>query len=124
MTHPFTDTYIQMAKAAEEIQAMRPDLEDYQLGDWFQGDQGPELYDRCTGYMGETPAFLPRLDQLLGMLGEPEKFIVKAADSTTTDDIVVNWEYRDIKDWHQLAIIMVMREKYGKVWRGGAWVKA
>lgn len=128
MSHPFSETYISMARAAEEIQAMRAESEampadeqEYQLGDWFHGDHGPELFDRSTGYMGEHPVWLPLLHQLLGMLGNPDVFMDLAEDFN--HDWVTHFEEAR-KDWHELALSLVMREKYGKRWDGKAWVKS
>lgn len=104
-----------MAKAAEEIQAMRtypsidrPKVSNYLDGDWYLDLRSDVC---CSGTYEEdlldVAVWLPRLDQILGMLAHPSDFhFVKGAD------------------FHELAIKWVMREKYGKVWRDGAWLQA
>lgn len=94
MTHPFTPTYIAMAKAAEEIQAMRthspsdrPTFSNYELGDWFIEQRVGQVV--CLGdsyayddggicqseYSGEEEypqAWLPRLDQLMRLWADSQ----------------------------------------------------
>jgi hypothetical protein len=94
METPFTHTYIAMATAAEEIQAMRPNAHDIDIGKWNPphpgigsffykiGSRGPEFrvlsWDNDTeswmvgAYSEDESEFtwLPRLDQLLGLWDE------------------------------------------------------
>lgn len=182
MSHPFSETYIAMAKAAEEIQAMRPDVDVFEIGDFFVtltdfwednygGEIKPERYPKnrngwdvgrqiesagnvnCVGsylrfekendYQDKThPAnitgiewaadlldrrlvtWIPRLDQLLVMLGGPNDFrweAIQAEDGGSTGWI--HFKDCDVLDWHELALTVVMREKHGKTWRDGQWVK-
>lgn len=116
MTHPFTPTYISMSKASEEIQAMRLDEDAYQLGDWFLGDYGPELLDRSTLGTGESPPWLPRLDQLLGMAFDKTSPTYAAQLHGLADDL------SDGADWYE-TLLMVIMGKCGKTWRDGQWVK-
>lgn len=123
MNHPFTATYIQMAKAAEEIQAMRADEEDYILGDWFRGDQGAELFDRSTGYLGQSPSWLPLLHQLLGMIGDVVTWQSLMMDIQATDLLLRPYWPNGKADWHEVALRAVMLKKYSKVWTGTEWVR-
>jgi hypothetical protein len=126
MTHPFTPEYISMAKAAEEIQAMRPIEEEYPEGDWYS--TGSSIYlshdDRDYGpdIRKEGEAWLPRLDQLLGMLGNPFDF-ARYLRGLSYEEVNIE-ETGECRDWHELALSGVMREKYGKVWTGTEWRKA
>jgi len=145
MKHPFSEAYIPMVMAAAEIQAMRAEAEVFFLGDWFRGDYGPELYDRSTLYIGESSAWLPLLDQLLNMLPPfypPARManpFLSAEGSGQMGSIITPPQYHnrfeqvaaltkkyrldDIDDEHELALCVVMREKFGKVWRDGKWQK-
>lgn len=141
MTHPFTPTYILMAKAAEEIQAMRiysppnnPMYSNYELGDViingdpeyvaflgdisFDQEEARMELDEWSGEPVYPRAWIPRLDQLLGMLGAPDEFMQAAASVGR----LVTGRYNDFKDWHELALAVVMLEKYGKTWNGEEWV--
>lgn len=127
MNHPFTDTYIAMAKAADEIQAMRPNDESYGNGDFVCGEEGIDVLAHAAEYW-VTPisAWLPRLDQLLGMLGNYRDF-----DQAMERQAEAHPEYGGyyakvygITDWHELSLAVVMFEKFGKTWDGKAWVKA
>lgn len=137
MNHPFTPTFILQAKAAEEIQAMRPDGRGYQDGDAFASGKTANWIGEYLQREGETPyaigygdeevpaypdAWLPRLDQLLGMLGGPEK-LYEAVTMTDISGDQREFDYQLIgADWHELALGVVMREKFGKTWREGKWV--
>lgn len=124
MTHPFTPTYIAMARAAEEIQAMRPMKERFEDGDWALTDEVEVAAEVeggiLTRYDGIVQAWLPRLDQLLGMLGSPDFFMGLAEDFN--HDWVEHFE-NERDDWHELALAVLMKEKHGKQWRKGEWVK-
>lgn len=133
MSHPFTPEYIRMARAAEEIQAMRtfpavdkPNHSNFEDGDWYLERGRDEI--SCLGSyeeeQQEPEAWLPLLHQLLGMLGGPMAFIQEVADVTVSEDVILNlrWE-RFESDWHELALAVVMREKFGKRWDGKGWVK-
>lgn len=135
MTHPFTPTYIAMAKAAKEIQAMKvgvrwcPDhneevyyhheMEDYTCDSGTDGPYGG------SWHTPDKPIFLPPLDQLLGMLGKPENAVAAMVGATHEHDIEFNSYAIPFKDdWHELTLAVVMREKYGKTWDGKGWAKA
>jgi hypothetical protein len=129
MKHPFTHTYIQMARAAEEIQAMRPNgprpwdaMED---GDYLEM-RGEIFVAASREALFGTFVWLPRLDQLLGMLGKPIMLLTYAAYADPDQDNIpafTEYYYR-FEDWHELALAIAMRRLHGKVWRDGAWVKA
>lgn len=117
MNHPFTPTYISMAKAAEEIQAMRSmglTSGDYADCDLLGVFIWPLPSDAEEGDRHDSDPWLPRLDQLLGMLGAPRR---------AQESIIYAVEMNEppFVEWHELAIASVMREKYGKVWRDGVW---
>jgi hypothetical protein len=133
MTHPFTEKFIAMAKAAEEIQAMRSQFD---MGDVILVGDKPEFlggtFLAIKGYptqpkMDDWTVFaicggwIPRLDQLMGMLGTVGDFerYLRGLDY----DSVIDEEGGEYHEWHQLAIILVMREKFGKAWDGEKWVK-
>jgi hypothetical protein len=137
--HPFTPTFIAMARTAEEIQAMRPDGTGYSDGDAIlEGDavawageyqardlQGGRLIRICWGDDEEIVqplAWLPRLDQLLGMLGDVSAFGNKAFYFDFESEQIAG--LAEAKFLPELALAVVMRERFGKVWRGGVWVKA
>jgi hypothetical protein len=155
MNHPFTDAYIHMAKAAEEIQAMRPLHNDFQEGEWFEssardpfrplqimvvGDCEPGLrvQGNCDDQDDVIPGYwLPRLDQLLGMLTPRQNptayweylyrggFLKEGRRAMEYYDAVREWkEYlAQFSDWHELALAVVMKEKHGKIWRDEKWEK-
>lgn len=117
MTHPFTPTYIQMAKAAEEIQIMKLDC----LGPYAEIEDSlrPEVSvgDGINWRFipAGSPYWIPFLHQLMGMLDlQSDQFASHLHGMA--DDI------RDGGDWHEVAIQEVMQGKYGKTWRDGKWV--
>lgn len=123
MTHPFTPTYIEMAKAVEEIQTQwTPQRGDYVHQPLFEGGASLPAHFDWLHEPGMRKPWLPRLDQLLGMLGKPMDFMMYAEKHTRdwfdTEPAALR------EDWHELVLSMVMREKYGKKWDGNAWVKA
>lgn len=143
MTHPFTPTYIAMAKAAEEIQAMRTkDVADWNSGDaglWMEdGPAGSEEEVQFLCHQADEPlAWLPRLDQLLGLWAESELPIglrgwclIKQCHEPPyigeTDKDLAEWKsyLGQFKDWHEAVLALKMREKHGKTWDGKGWVKA
>jgi hypothetical protein len=118
MSHPFTPEYIRMAKAAEEIQAMRPDTESYGNSDFVSGEGEIDVFAHAAEYWVEPiGAWYPRLDQLLGMLGDPIRFYTIITD---TNPHVPPGP----PDWHELAMVVVMERKFGKRWDEKEWVKA
>lgn len=123
MTHPFTPTYIVMCKASGAIQEQRTSYTQFQPGEWFLDmDNQPSVagVDRMKQiYIG----WLPRLDQLLGMVGTPCTFVHAIAHAGDGPGIYFNWDSEEEADWHELALAVVMREKHGKTWRDGKWVK-
>ena len=108
MNHPFTETFIAMAKAAKEIQAMKPNPRQLDAGEWFEDFRGPAAagYGELDGW--DKP-WLPRLDQLLGMLREIES------------GIEIYFNRGD--DAHEKLLHWLMDLKYDKVWSDGAWQK-
>jgi hypothetical protein len=83
-------------------------------------DYWADLQDRAL------VAWLPRLDQLLKMLGSPDDFLEKAACANNVRGAMFTYAYSlptgpGIGDWHELALSVVMLEKYGKVWTGTEW---
>jgi hypothetical protein len=139
MTHPFTPTYIAMAKAAEEIQAMRPvgtwlDEGEYVSVHFFSDPVDPvkiSLIDDGdrSGWCihGKDKIcqdwWIPRLDQLFGMLEGPCSFVHAIAHAGDGPGIYFNNEADEQRDWYELALAVVMKEKYGKIWRDGKWEK-
>jgi hypothetical protein len=146
MSHPFSETYIAMAKAAEEIQAVRPTIDAQAgwnpphngLGSVFCKPYNDGFEFRALAWDNDTEAWmiggyhegdeefswLPRLDQLMAMLGGPNDFrweAIQAEDGGSTGWI--HFKDCDVSDWHELALAVVMREKHGKTWRDGQWVK-
>lgn len=122
MTHPFTETYIAMAKAAEEIQSGNHE----QKGNYFYCDLVERVwiyphapFENEDGHSDDK--WIPRLDQLLGMLGSPKAFLDMRIES---DQDQYNPLAVQVGDWHEMALAVVMREKYGKTWDGNGWVKA
>jgi len=125
MTNPFTETYMAMAVAAEEIQAMRgwnhpPEPDEFH----YTPDgplKGPGLNAHAWG-QGLDDLWLPRLDQLLGMLGD---FItwtgIRDFDGPLRS---IGATPSKVVDWHELALAVVMQEKYKKRWNGQAWIPA
>lgn len=122
--HPFTLNFIAMARAAEEIQAMaittnkgfKGHLE-CQPGDFWLDIAG-QIWAHSEMNYHQRGFWIPRLDQLLGMLAArngPQFFFL-----ALSTDAVPNWEN---KDWHELALSVVMKERWGKAWREGKWVK-
>jgi hypothetical protein len=124
MTHPFTPTYISMAKAAEEIQA-KPFFE---VGDWYLEGDKFQVVPQSTGLQFVGPprkpewVYIPRLDQLLGMVGDAHDF-ARFLRGLPYEEVNVE-ETGECRDWHELALAAVMREKHGKVWTGTEWRKA
>lgn len=115
MTHPFTDTYIAMAKAAEEIQALylktRWGITEYI---WNEDEGAVETHQVRHG---GKHFWLPRLDQLLDMLQSPNTF---GQALYHPGDIGPRLNPPDL---HELALSLVMKEKHGKRWDEKAWVK-
>jgi hypothetical protein len=132
MTHPFTPTYIAMAKAAREIQMMAKNP--MEPGEWHLIGEGEPTTDYVCSVNDDEQfkdiwgPWLPRLDQLLGMLGGPSDFIANIRASDRHDDSAAAVEFdliiRDHEDWHELALAVVMWEKHSKRWDGKAWVPA
>jgi hypothetical protein len=128
MNHPFTPTYILMAKAAEEIQAIEYDLDGNYL--YCETYQEVWIYPHFPDAEADVDThsidpWLPRLDQLLGMLGDFKDFdqaMEKQADGHPENGGYYAKVY-GITEWHEIALAVVMREKYGKTWDGKEWVK-
>lgn len=148
MEHPFSEEYIPMAVAAAEIQAEQSNhLRDgewrgcsvhgpFVIPDWPDGEE-----DRH-----DTDPWLPLLHQLLAMLPPffpPARManpFLSPEGSGQMGSILAPTQYRnrfeqvaalakkygleDIDDEHELALCVVMRERFGKVWRDGAWIAA
>lgn len=127
MNHPFTDQFIAMARAAEEIQAMRPPFEpgdavfvthkEWDCQVWV----GSVHYDDGMGIWsshGETEEedlpslWIPRLDQLVLMLDDYSYIMQAVSDATHGGE------------WHEEFLSAVMSKKFGKTWDGKGWVKA
>ena len=122
MTHPFTPKYIEMAKAAEEIQ----DGDHEQEGNYFYCPLTGDVWVYPNYPNGEDihscDPFLPRLDQLLGMLELPAPLHIVGLLSYEIS-VRRNQYWEGFQDWHELALSVVMREKHGKRWNGKEWVK-
>lgn len=75
-----------------------------------------DLYNR------NLVVWLPRLDQLLGMLGD---FITWQGMSKHFDSALrsIGANPGKVVDWHEVALAVVMREKHGKTWNGTEWKK-
>lgn len=144
-----TKQYIAMVSAAAEIQAMRPacpddpphpmrgryDDPDGAIGSLFHeaghgfaclhwdNDEGHWM---IGGYHDEADAmkWIPRLDDLLPMLGRPDDLLEKWMDAG--GDISASTFYHgdfqfNPEDWHEPALMLVMHEKYRKKWNGKEW---
>ena len=138
MNHPFSDTFIRMATIAAEIQAQRPDPKSFQSGDavvWrcgigFIGEleicsHGPsEPGPEGSFEEPQIKAWLPLLHQLLEMLGSPEEVFFRWAEPSGSLDLgkYLLPPFKS-RDWHGLALEVVMLEKFSKRWDGERWVK-
>ena len=118
MIHPFTDTYIAMAMFAKEIQAMRGSHRDFQVGDWYLNSylslNAPLVVENKPA-VTLWQAWLPRLDQLLGMLDRDKDY--SAVIHGLADDVA------DGGDWCEVVLVHIMFSQHGKTWDGKGWVK-
>ena len=139
MNHPFIPEYIRMAIAAEEIQAMRPTMpvDRYSnlsacpgMGSFFISNECVEIlhWDNdegrwiIGGYSDREWTWLPRLDQLLEMLGSPEAVFFRWAEPSGSIDLgkYLRPPFKS-QDWHGLALEVVMLEKFAKRWDRVQW---
>lgn len=134
----FTPAYILMAKASDEIQKMAMGVrwcEAHGKALYFHDEIGESICEFDTtepwwnnkGWHkqeGSGFIWLPRLDQLLGMLGGPSTFVHAVAHAGDGPGIYFDYEAEERGDWHEVALAVVMREKYGKKWTGKDWVTA
>src|SRR5688500_12215260 len=105
MTQPFTPAYVSMAKAAKEVQALRPYGMPFHVGDWYEWeDSGIEVAvekESDSVINCKEMVWLPRLDQLLAILGSPSDFIQIATMAMQNNNVDIQPEYKDITDWQE-----------------------
>jgi len=137
-----TETYIKISDCPEVQGQWQPKEGDfYQLG--CKRDKTPVIcvlgchWDKCEGCCYEVDdlkhecVWLPRQDQLQGMLNE--YFEISPQPNTYTlftflhgfiEDIYIDKSYpcERFKTWEQLWLAFVMHELHGKVWDGDKWI--
>ena len=137
-----SEKYIEMCRAAEEIQKLKPTEADART--WFYCTEhkrfleyNSELeYQWCGSWNDwhssdgeERVIWLPRQDQLQDLLNDDLRDIAEGFyDYMTTEGY--NYEYPEFNDarckefgsMEQLWLAYVMETKYGKQWDGTAWV--
>ena len=147
-TLPFTAAYIERVRKADEIQTMRPPFETGdvivsaarpEFRDNATGKMVPPTEERIQ-FIGEAALnqnriprlvyidqdepyivgpWVPRLDQLLTLLGDAISYEVKVQSHAPF--LLRNHLPGKALDWHEFALALLMADKYGKHWNGERW---
>jgi hypothetical protein len=124
----YSDIYINMSDKAKEIQFEHSVFE---VGDfYFEGRDvitnkprfslTSESFDGKNRTIADMKTWLPRQDQLLPIIGDYSEQCKILYRNLMKEFLLPN---SAIISMEQLLLIIVMREKYSKVWNGIDWVK-
>lgn len=140
-----TKLYVDMCEKSSEIQGLwKPEMGDWfhaECTDWQIGQAGfayegkvnevPRvMYDgkpipyltaelSAEGWLHEKLIWLPRQDQLQGMIKWDSIFIIKRGDTYFRRSCGTNYEQG--KSLEQVWLAFVMKEKYNKTWKDETW---
>jgi len=129
-----SEQYIKMCEKAEEIQERKPfDCMSWYLNKSLEGD---EVCEGRNLISVACSIWLPRQDQLQEMVGDYRQCSQFLAEYFSA---MLDWlpflgqerdEYWDsdlspikFTSMEQLWLAFVMKEKFGKIWNGGEWVR-
>jgi hypothetical protein len=114
--------YILMCEKAVEVQELwKPESRDFLVKrEKFLNYPQDTPFPNGTK-MGEIGVWLPRQDQLQGMVKMPEWKLITEVQNF--NGFVYNKPWNHCATWEQLWLALVMSELYSKVWSGTDWVK-
>jgi len=118
-----SETYIKMCEKAVEIQKLSPLPDaDMWLGEGICLDTKGDVYWRCQG---QGFIWLPRQDQLQGMLNRPLHTLIGELVAFLKETWLHTWNIASRwppTTWEQLLLAFVYKEKYNKTWNGEEWI--
>jgi len=135
-----SETYIEMSRLADEIQALRPNKQLYHEGDYFASkDYAGNWYvtlatmngkkrGRSIYFKTDSAVWLPcqgQLQQLYGSMDSCLSAMYYWGEETRVGRTSPYYGYDSdaFASMEQLWLAFVMKERYGKVWNGIAWIK-
>ncbi len=118
-----TDNYIKMCEQAKMIQELWRNPFRAKYGDmYWKGDKYlmiPSACELCivSNFIPEDEIWLPTQEQLQEILGNPLVNLDGTLRRLATMFLISN----DYISWNEFWLMVVMHEKYNKVWTGDKW---